>query len=107
MAEFESRRAELQAAADEALAAAQARAEAMVDLSVTIEANAGDEGKLFGSIGTKDVADAITAAGHKVTKAEVRMPNGVIREVGVVEITLQFHSDVSTVVSIAVVPEAE
>jgi len=106
VAEFESRRAELQAAADEALAAAQARAEAMADLTVTIEANAGDEGKLFGSIGTKDVADAITAAGHEVVKAEVRMPNGVIREVGVVEITLQFHSDVSTVVSIAVVPEA-
>ncbi len=106
VAEFESRRAELQAAADEALAAAQARAEAMADLTVTIEANAGDEGKLFGSIGTKDVADAIIAAGHEVVKAEVRMPNGVIREVGVVEITLQFHSDVSTVVSIAVVPEA-
>ena len=107
VAEFESRRAELQAAADEALAAAQARAAAMADLTVTIEANAGDEGKLFGSIGTKDVADAVTAAGHKVVKSEVRMPNGVIREVGVVEIALQFHSDVSTVVSIAVIPEAE
>jgi large subunit ribosomal protein L9 len=106
VAEFESRRAELQAAADEALAAAQARAEAMADLTVTIEANAGDEGKLFGSIGTKDVADAITAAGHNVAKSEVRMPNGVIREVGVVEIALQFHSDVSTVVSISVIPEA-
>ena len=79
----------------------------MADLTVTIQANAGDEGKLFGSIGTKDVADAITAAGHNVVKSEVRMPNGVIREVGVVEIALQFHSDVSTVVSIAVIPEAE
>ena len=60
IAEFETRRAELQAVADASLAAAQARAEAMHELAVTIEANAGDEGKLFGSIGTKDIADAVT-----------------------------------------------
>ena len=105
IAEFESRRAELQAAADAALAAAEARAEAMAELVVTIEANAGNEGKLFGSIGTRDVADAVTAAGHELKKAEVRMPLGVIREVGSYEITLQLHSDVNAVVTINVVAE--
>ena len=107
IAEFESRRAELQAAADAALAAAQGRAEAMTDLAITIEANAGDEGKLFGSIGTRDVADAVTAAGHELKKAEVRMPNGVIREVGSYEIALQLHSDVDAVVTVNVIAEGE
>ena len=106
IAEFETRRAELQAAADASLALAKARAEAMAELAVTIEVNAGDEGKLFGSIGTKDIADAVTAAGHEIQKAEVRMPTGAIREVGTYEITLQFHSDVTIVVSISVVAEA-
>ena len=105
IAEFETRRAELQAAADASLALAKARAEAMAELAVTIEVNAGDEGKLFGSIGTKDIADAVTAAGHETQKAEVRMPTGAIREVGTYEITLQFHSDVTTIVSISVVAE--
>ncbi len=107
IAEFESRRAELQAAADASLAAAQGRAEAMTDLAITIEANAGDEGKLFGSIGTRDVADAVTAAGHELKKAEVRMPNGVIREVGSYEIALQLHSDVDAVVTVNVIAEGE
>ena len=105
IAEFETRRAELQATADASLAAAQARAEAMNELAVTIEANAGDEGKLFGSIGTKDIADAVTAAGHEIKKSEVRMPTGAIREVGSYEITLQFHSDVTIEVAITVVAE--
>lgn len=107
IAEFETRLAELQAAADTALAAAQARGEAMAELSITIEANAGDEGKLFGSIGTRDIADAITAAGHEVQKSEVRMPNGAIREVGTNEITLQLHSDVNAVVNVVVVAEED
>ena len=107
LANFEARRAELVAAADASLAKAQARAEAMSELTVTIGANAGDEGKLFGSIGTRDVADAITAAGHEVQKSEVRMPTGVIREIGDFEIALQLHGDVSVVVTVAVEPEAE
>ena len=107
LADFEARRAELVAAADASFAKAQARAEAMNELTITISANAGDEGKLFGSIGTRDVADAITAAGHEVKKSEVRMPTGVIREIGNVEITLQLHGDVNVVVTIAVEPEAE
>lgn len=107
LADFEARRAELVAAADASLAKAQARAEAMNELTITMGANAGDEGKLFGSIGTRDVAEALTAAGHEVKKSEVRMPTGVIREIGNFDITLQFHGDVSVVVVIAVEPEAE
>ena len=102
---FEARRAELEAAAAEKLAAAQSRGEAMNELVVTIAANAGDEGKLFGSIGTKDIADAVTAAGHAVDKSEVKMPEGALRNVGSYEIALQLHSDVSVEVTIQV--EAE
>lgn len=102
---FEARRAELEAAAAEKLAAAQSRAEAMNELVVTIAANAGDEGKLFGSIGTKDIADAVTAAGHAVDKAEVKMPEGALRNIGSYEIAMQLHSDVSVEVTIQV--EAE
>ncbi len=102
---FEARRAELEAAAAEKLAAAQSRAEAMNELVVTIAANAGDEGKLFGSIGTKDIADAVTAAGHAVDKAEVKMPEGALRNVGSYAIAMQLHSDVSVEVTVQV--EAE
>lgn len=105
LANFEARRAELEAAAADKLSAADARATSLQDLKVSIEANAGDEGKLFGSIGTRDVADAITAAGHEVEKSEVRMPNGAIREIGEYEIVLQLHSDVSTTVTIIVVAQ--
>lgn len=105
LADFEARRAELQAAADAALAAAQQRAEALADFSVTIEANAGEEGKLFGSIGTRDIADAITAAGHEVKKSEVIMSSGVIRELGSYEIALSLHSDVSATVNVVVQAE--
>jgi large subunit ribosomal protein L9 len=103
VARFEAQRAELEKGAAERLAAAQARAEKLAGLKVTISANAGDEGKLFGSIGTRDVADAVTAAGHEIGKHEVRMPNGVIRAIGEVEIDLQLHSDVTTTITVAVV----
>ncbi|MDP6968806.1 MAG: 50S ribosomal protein L9 [Gammaproteobacteria bacterium] len=102
---FEARRAELEAAAAEKLTAAQARAEAMQELSVTIVANAGDEGKLFGSIGTKDIADALAAAGQTVDKSEVKLPEGALRNIGTYAIALQLHSDVSVDVTVQV--EAE
>ena len=79
----------------------------MAELSITIEANSGDEGKLFGSIGTRDIADAITAAGVEVNKSEVRLPTGAIRELGEFEVTIQLHSDVSQVVNLAVIAESE
>jgi large subunit ribosomal protein L9 len=105
VADFEARRAELEAAAAEKRSGAEARAEKLAELSVTIEANAGDEGKLFGSIGTRDIADAITAAGVEVSKSEVRLPTGVIREVGEFDIDVQLHSDVTQAVKLAVVAE--
>ena len=102
---FEARRAELEAAAAEKLAAAQVRSEAMNELSVTIVANAGDEGKLFGSIGTKDIADALAAAGQTVDKSEVKLPEGALRNIGTYAIAVQLHSDVSVDVTVQV--EAE
>ena len=105
VADFEARRSELEAAAAEKRGGAEARAAKLAELSVTIEANAGEEGKLFGSIGTRDIATAITAAGVEVNKSEVRLPTGVIRELGDFEITVQLHSDVSEIVKLAVIPE--
>jgi large subunit ribosomal protein L9 len=105
MKAFEERRAELEKAATEKLAAAQARGEDLNGVSVTITSKAGEEGKLFGSIGARDVADAITAAGTEVEKSEVRLPEGPLRVVGEYEIELQLHSDVSVSINLAVVAE--
>jgi large subunit ribosomal protein L9 len=104
IAEFEKRRAGLEAAAAERRAGAEARAAKLAELVVTIAANAGDEGKLFGSIGTRDIADAISAAGVAVEKSEVRLPNGVIREIGEFDIDVQLHSDVMQSIKLRVVP---
>ena len=103
---FEARRAELEAKLAEELATAEARAAKVAELGeVTIAAKAGDEGKLFGSIGTRDIADAITEAGVEVKKSEVQMPTGVIRNTGEFELTVQVHTDVAGEVTISVVPE--
>jgi large subunit ribosomal protein L9 len=106
VAKFEERRAELEAKAAEQLAAAQARAAKLAELdTVTIAANAGEEGKLFGSIGAGDIADAITAAGVEVAKSEVKLPEGSIRQIGEFELMIQLHTDVSENVNVAVIAE--
>ena len=106
VAQFEARRAELEAAAAEALAAAEARAAELNAMQlITIAANAGEEGKLFGSIGTRDIADAVTATGVAVDKAEVRLPEGALRELGEYEVSIQVHGDVTAIIAVAVVPE--
>ncbi len=105
VARFEERRAELEAAAAEALAAATARGEALEGKEVTITATAGDEGKLFGSIGARDIAEAITAAGAEVEKSEVRLPNGVLRNIGEYEIVVQLHAEVSATVNLKIAAE--
>ena len=106
MAQFEERRAELERAAAEAVAAARTRAEAIEALEViSIAANAGEEGKLFGSIGTRDIADALAAAGCELDKSEVKLPDGALRELGEYTIAVQLHADVMADVNIAVVPE--
>ncbi len=104
IATFEARRAELEAKVAEQLAAANARAEKLNALeAVEIASKAGDEGKLFGSIGTRDIADAITAAGVEVAKSEVRLPTGVLRTTGEFEIAVQLHSEVTATVNLHVV----
>lgn len=106
VAKFEARRAELEAAAAAALDAAKKRGDAVEAIGrVEIAATAGDEGKLFGSVGTRDIAEAITAAGVQVDKSEVRLPEGVIREVGEYEIMLQLHAEVTANIAVAVVAE--
>lgn len=105
LADFDARRAELMAAHNENVAQAQTRAAKLKELRIAIAVNAGDEGKLFGSVGTRDIADAINAAvGSDVTKAEVRLPNGAIREVGEWSITIDFGYEVEEVITVAVVP---
>jgi large subunit ribosomal protein L9 len=104
---FEARRAELEAKIAEQHAAAQARADKIAALGeVTIASPAGDEGKLFGSVGTRDIANAITAAGVEVTKSEVKLPVGTLRETGEFEIDLQIHSDVTATIKLVIIQEA-
>jgi len=106
IAEFEERRAELEEAAAATVAAAESRAAAINALElITIEANAGEEGKLFGSIGTRDIAEAINAAGCDVDKSEVRLPEGALHELGEFEIAIQVHGKVTAMVNISVVAE--
>ncbi len=103
VAAFEARRAELEAAAAAKKASAESRAAQLAELEVTITAVAGDEGKLFGSIGTHDIAEALTASGVEVAKAEVRLPNGTIRQVGEFDVAVHLHTDVEATVKVIVV----
>ncbi len=101
---FEARRAELLAAHNEKVAVAQGRADKLKDLRVVIAVNAGEEGRLFGSIGTRDIADAVTAAGVEVGKSEVRLPHGALREVGEYVISIDLGHEVHENITLAIVP---
>ncbi|HEX4914177.1 MAG TPA: 50S ribosomal protein L9 [Vicinamibacterales bacterium] len=105
IAEVEKRRAELEAQFAAQLAAAQARAEKLNGVVVTLAAKAGEGGKLFGSIGTRDIAEAATAAGLELSKSEVLLPNGALRNTGEYDIAVRVHSDVEATIKLAVVPE--
>lgn len=105
LAEFEQKRAELEQKAAADLAAAEARRAQIEGLVVTIVQKAGDEGKLFGSVGTHDIAEAATLAGFPLQKQEVRLNHGVLRQIGEYEIDVQFHSDVVAKLTISIVPE--
>lgn len=106
IAEVEQRRAELEAQFAAQLAAARARAEQLNGLAVvTMAAKAGDEGKLFGSIGTRDIAEALTKVGAAVEKSEVLLPNGPLRQCGEYEIVVRVHSDVQATIKLAIVAE--
>jgi len=105
VAKFEARRAELEKLAREQLAGAEARATALKEFKLSITAKAGSEGKLFGSIGTTDIADACSAQGHKVARSEVRLPNGPIRIVGEHQVVLHLHTDVDVQLPVTIVAE--
>ncbi|MGL4858828.1 MAG: 50S ribosomal protein L9 [Enterobacteriaceae bacterium] len=103
---FEARRAELEARLNLTLSAAQERVAKLEALgSVVIAAKAGDEGKLFGSVGTRDIAEAVSAAGVEVTKSEVRLPHGALRALGEHEVTFQFHSEVFATLTVTIAAE--
>lgn len=104
---FEARRHELEKIEAQHLKEAQDKKEKLEGLGViTIRSKAGDEGKLFGSIGTRDIADAITHAGVEVPKSEIDLPNGVIRQIGDYDIVIELHSDVIATVKLSVTSEA-
>jgi large subunit ribosomal protein L9 len=102
---FEARRAELEQKAREELASAEERASKLKGFKVTVAAKAGNEGKLFGSIGTADIAEACTRAGFKVSRAEVDLAGGLIRNVGDHQVRLVLHTDVVVELAVAVIPE--
>jgi large subunit ribosomal protein L9 len=104
--EFETRRADLEAAAANKMEKAQIRANKLEEIgTVTITANAGDEGKLFGSVGTREIEEAVNNAGGEISKSEINMPEGAIRNIGEFSVEVQLHTDVTQ--SITVVVEAE
>jgi large subunit ribosomal protein L9 len=105
IAAFEARRAEFERKQAEELAAAQARVVRLERLTLRIAAKAGSEGKLFGSLGTVDIAEACTAAGVPIERSEVRLPGGPIRTVGQHHIDLHLHTDVNVTLQLEVVPE--
>ena len=105
LAKFEARRAELEALEAEELSAANARAEALADVNVIMRAKSGDEGKLFGSIGARDIADALTKSGLEVDRSEVKMPEGAFRQIGEYKVTIQLHHDISTDILVTILSE--
>jgi len=103
LADFEGRRAELMAAHDSNVAAAQKRQAVVADASLSMQVNASDEGKLFGSVGTQNIAEALNAqCGSDIVKAEVLLPNGVIRELGSFEVVLDLGYSVTATINLAV-----
>lgn len=102
---FEARRAEFEKALADALAQAQARQQQIDGLVITIGRRAGDEGKLFGSIGTQDIVDAANEVNVDIKKNEVRMPTGPIRQSGDHEVDIHLHPDVNAKIVVRVVAE--
>jgi large subunit ribosomal protein L9 len=105
VARFEARRAELEKAAGDELRHAQTRAAALKEFKLTITAKAGSEGKLFGSVGTSDIAEAATAAGHELARSEVRLPGGPLRAIGEHSVHLHLHADVDLELPVIIVAE--
>ena len=102
---FEERRKELEDAANQKLSAAKERAEVLNEYLLTIQVKAGEEDRLFGSVGTQDIADALVSKGLEVERSEVRLPDGAIRVLGEYEVDIQLHSDVTATIHLHVVAE--
>ncbi|MEN8762268.1 MAG: 50S ribosomal protein L9 [Thiogranum sp.] len=102
---FEARRAELEKTAADALSEAEARRARLADMTITLKAKAGDEGKLFGSIGTADIAAAIVADGVDVERSEVRLPEGAFRQLGEYRVQIHLHTDVNTELTLVIEEE--
>ena len=102
---FQAQRAELEAQAAERKAEAEARAEQLAEIKLSLVAKAGEDGKLFGSIGPRDLAEAIAQAGIDLAKSEVRMPEGPLRRTGEYDIDLQLHAEVASSVRVVIVAE--
>ena len=105
VAKFEEQRAELERAEAEGMATAETRAEELQGIEVTIKANAGAEGKLFGSVGTSDIADAVVAAGGAIEKRDIRLPQGPLRDVGDYEVSVHLHADVDVKLKVTIIAE--
>jgi large subunit ribosomal protein L9 len=105
VAEFEARRADLEKAAAEKLASAESRKEKIEEIELSVAVKAGDEGKLFGSLGNRDIAELASEAGVELAKAEVRMPQGPIRNVGEYDIAIHLHAEVEATLKLHVVAE--
>ena len=105
MEAFAEKKAELERVAAEKLAAAQARAEKLSDYALVISQKAGVDGRLFGSVGNVDIAEALQAQGFEVSKSEVRLPEGPFKAIGEYDVTLGLHADVTVDIKVAVQPE--
>jgi large subunit ribosomal protein L9 len=106
LAEFQAKRAELEKAQAEILVQAQARAEKINGATIRIALKAGVDGRLFGSVTTGDISEALKAQGFDVAKSEVRLPNGPLKIVGDSSVDLSLHTDVTATITISVVAEA-
>ena len=102
---FEARRAELEAEEKKELDTAQERADALTDVNVIMRAKSGDEGKLFGSIGTRDIAEALTNSGLEVDRVEIKLPEGALRQVGEYNVDIQLHHDVTATILVTILSE--
>jgi large subunit ribosomal protein L9 len=105
VAKFEARRAELERLAQDQLESASKRSVRLKEFRLTITAKAGAEGKLFGSVGTSDIAEACTRAGHPVARSEVRLPNGPLRTAGDHVVELHLHADVDVELPVTIIAE--
>ena len=102
---FEARRAELEAIEAQEVAEAQKRADALTDVNVIMRAKSGEDGKLFGSIGTRDIADALTKSGLEVDRSEVKLPEGTLRQVGEYNVDIQLHHDIFANILVTILSE--